>query len=337
MRIGRFDLTQEVLLIAEIGNNHEGDFDRACDMVRAAAEAGAGAVKFQTIVPDQLVSVSDTKRIAQLTRFQFSPEQYRKLSALGEQNGIIFMSTPFDVNAVDFLDALVPAYKIASSDNDFYPLLEAVAQKGKPVIVSTGLADLDQIQRTKAFVEHIWATHGIDQQLAVLHCVTSYPTVPEDANLAAISTLQREVGGVVGYSDHTLGIEAAVGAVALGARIIEKHFTLDKNFSDFRDHQLSADPKDFKELVARIKDMQLMLGDGNLAPRACELAVTEAVRRSVVASIDLTPGTTVTSDMISWVRPGGGLAPGQEEQVLGKRIKNKISKGQKILVEDLET
>lgn len=336
MQIGTINLDQEILVIAEIGNNHEGDFDRAVQMIGAAAKAGAGAVKFQTIVPDKLVAISEQKRIQQLERFRFSYEQYGQLAQVAAEQGVIFLSTPFDLESVIALDHLMPAFKIASSDNDFYPLLEAVAKTGKPLIFSTGLADLDQISRTVAFINRVWQKHDIDQEMAILHCVTSYPTKAEEANLRAIQTLKQEFDAEVGYSDHTLGIQAAVAAVALGARIIEKHFTLDKNLSDFRDHQLSADPEDLKQLVQQAKDVHSMLGDGDLKPCPSEVEILQQVRRSIVAGRDLTAGQQLTQADISWVRPGGGLAPGAESQVLGKRLNQAVNKGEKILSKYLQ-
>lgn len=336
MKIGCHDINEKVMIIAEIGNNHEGDFDRAVEMIRRAAESGAHAVKFQTIVPDRLVSVSDTARIDQLSKFQFSYEQFAQLAAEARRQNVIFLSTPFDLDSVEALNPLVPAFKIASSDNDFYPLVEAIAGTGKPVLMSTGLADLTQIKATVGRIKHVWAKNGVGQEMAVLHCVTSYPTSPQEANIAAVKTLQKEIGGVVGYSDHTLGIEAALLAVGLGARIIEKHFTLDKNLSDFRDHQLSADPAELRELVEKTERIQTLLGDGTLDPRASESEVIGKVRRSIVAKRDMSAGTAIGHDDISWVRPGGGLAPGNEDKVLGKILSKALPKGGQIRLNDLK-
>lgn len=336
MKIGPFDLYKDILVIAEIGNNHEGDFDRACEMIKQAAQAGAGAVKFQTIIPDKLVSVSEHRRIEQLKKFQFSYDQYARLAEVAVGQNVIFLSTPFDLQSVESLNPLVPAFKIASSDNNFYPLIESVAKTGKPIILSTGLADHEQISMTESFIDKIWRKNNISQEMAILHCVTSYPTKPEEANLLAIRTLQDEFGGIVGYSDHTLGITAATLAVALGARIIEKHFTLDKNLSEFRDHQLSADPDDLKNLVEQIQVVQKLLGDGTLNPRDSERQVVDQVRRSIVADRDLAEGATISQQDITWVRPGGGIPPGSESQVIGKVLIKALNKGEKILLQDLK-
>ena len=251
MLIGPVDLDREVLVVAEIGNNHEGSFARAEEMIGRAAEAGAQAVKFQTIVPEQLVAADQSARLATLRGFQFTQTQFEALAGTARAAGVMFLSTPFDVGVVTWLAPLVPAFKIASGDNDFTAMLRAVAATGKPVIMSTGLAELAEVAGARDLLRSEWKRRGLpDAGIALLHCVVSYPTPPADANLAAISAL-ASLGETIGYSDHTLGIEAATLAVAAGARIIEKHFTLDKKLSAFRDHQLSADPAELAALGSR--------------------------------------------------------------------------------------
>jgi sialic acid synthase SpsE len=333
MRIGPYDLDREVLVIAEIGNNHEGDFALAEAMIARAAEAGAGAVKFQTIVPDRLVSPADENRIRQLSRFQLRYDQFEQLARTAARHDLLFLSTPFDLESARFLAPLVPAFKIASGDNNFLPLIETVARTGKPILLSTGLMNLAEAAGTRDFIRGIWREAGIQQNLALLHCVVNYPTSPENAHLAAIRSL-CSLGVTVGYSDHTLGIEAAVLAVALGARIIEKHFTLDKSHSDFRDHQLSADPAELKELVQRVREAETLLGEGEKRLLASEEEMAPRVRRSIVAAGDLQAGAILTREDLTWVRPGGGLAPGQEGELLGMRLTRPVSRGERILPQD---
>jgi sialic acid synthase SpsE len=335
MRIGPIDTTQKVFIIAEIGNNHEGDFGLAQDMVRAAAAAGADAVKFQTINPVELVSASQTARVAQLEKFRFTYDQFGQLAELAGSCGALFMSTPFDLDAVTFLDGLVPAFKIASGDNDFFPLLRAVAETGKPVIMSAGLMELAEVERSRDFIRGVWQEKGISQELAILHCVSCYPTPEEDANLLAIRALEG-LGVVPGYSDHTLGIAAAVASVAVGARIIEKHFTVDKNYSDFDDHQLSADPDDLKELVRQVREVEALLGRPGKGMSGCEKSSKAPNRRSIVAKAPLAAGTVLGLEHLSWVRPGGGLAPGREAEVLGKRLTRALAHGEMIQPDDLD-
>lgn len=334
MKIADFDLDQEVLVVAEIGNNHEGSYTLAEEMIGLAAQAGVGAVKFQTIVPDKLVSSTQTARIQQLQKFQLSYPQFEKLSQVARQEGLLFLSTPFDIESARFLESLVPAYKIASGDNNFFPLIEVIARTGKPIILSAGLTDLAQITQTRDFITRIWREMKIEPALALLHCVVSYPTPAAEANLLAIRELQK-LGVTVGYSDHTLGVEAAVLSVALGARIIEKHFTIDKNYSDFRDHQLAADPSEMAQLVQRVKETLTLLGDGHKQIQSCEQVIGDKARRSIVASRDLAQGTVLTLADLTWVRPGEGLAPGREGELVGQTLKRSLQRGEMILLDDI--
>ena len=336
MKIGNWDLDKNVLIVAEIGNNHEGSYALAEEMIGLAAQSGAGAVKFQTIVPERLVSPSQKDRIRQLEKFQLRYDEFEKLSKVAEQEKVLFLSTPFDIDSVRFLEPLVPAFKIASGDNNFFPLIDVVARTGKPIILSSGLASIEQIAATKSFIQNIWREQEINQELAVLHCVASYPVPLQEANLLAIKELRKQLGVTVGYSDHTLGIEAAVLSAALGARIIEKHFTLDKSYSDFHDHQLSADPQELALLVKRVEETIELLGDGKKRLQPSEKEVVGKVRRSIVASRDLSQGTILQWEDLTWLRPGGGLAPGCEDKIVGKKLKRFIPAGESILLKDVK-
>lgn len=326
MNIGDVDLSCEVLVIAEIGNNHEGDFGLAVEMIHAAAAAGAQAVKFQTIQPERLVSATQTARIAQLGSYAFSRDQFADLAGIARAAGAMFLSTPFTPDVVPWLDPLVPAFKIASGDNNFTPLLEAVAATGKPILLSTGMTDLAAINQACRTIENA-AQAG---EIALLHCVSAYPTPPEQANLRAIAMLARETGKVIGYSDHTLGIDAAALSVALGARIIEKHFTLSKTQSDFRDHTLSADPAEMAELVRRVRLAQTLLGTGEKVLQEGEMLTAAAARRSIVARAALAAGHLLADADLDWLRPGGGLAPGQENLIVGRRLIQAVARGEMI-------
>lgn len=334
MKIGPVDLDLEVLVVAEIGNNHEGNVALAEKMIGLAAEAGAGAVKFQAIVPERLVSVEQAARIEQLRRFQLKEQDLERLADRARREGVIFLCTPFDLDMARFLNPLVPAFKVASGDITFYPLIETLADTGKPILLSVGGTTLEEVKRTRDFIRASWERKGIGGGLALLHCVVSYPTPPEEANLRAIETL-RGLGDVVGYSDHTMGVDAAVLSVALGARIVEKHFTIRKDYSDFRDHRLSADPDDLKRMVKRIRDARLMLGDGERRPGKSERENIEAVRRSIAAGRELPAGTRIERAHLCWVRPAGGLAPGREPELLGRVLRRGIRAGERIAREDL--
>lgn len=335
MRIQDLDTERRILVIAEIGNNHEGNFALAQKMIDRAAEAGADAVKFQTFRTEEYVSRKDAARFQRLKSFELSYDQFARLAEQAKQAGLLFLSTPFDLTSADFLGTVADAIKIASGDNTFFPLLGAAARTGKPLVLSAGIADLHEIAISKAHIERCWAGLGIQTELAVLHCVTSYPVEPAQANLAAIHSLM-ELGCTIGYSDHTLGIEAAVLAAGMGARIIEKHFTLDKAQSDFRDHQLAADPPEFARMVERIRNAEVLRGSGEKIAQPSERTLAPAVRRSIVAKHDLTAGQILTFADITWVRPGGGLAPGRETEIIGKRLVRDVSAGEPLALDMIQ-
>ena len=331
MKIDHFDLDERIMIVAEIGNNHEGDFTLAQDLIGLAAEAGAHAVKFQTFRAQELVSRRERDRFARLESFELSPQQFERLAALASDSGVLFLSTPLDLPSVAVLRPLVSAFKIASGDNTFVPLLQGVAETGKPIILSTGLVTIDELRASVNAIEQTWAAKGVEQELAVLHCVSSYPVPPQEANLGAIQHLREVFGCTIGYSDHTIGIDAATLSVTLGARIVEKHFTIDNNYSDFRDHQLSADPTQLGELVQRIECFTTLIGNGEKEPQASEQAGRESMRRSIAARRDLPAGTVIIADDLTWVRPAGGIKPGNEHLVLGRTLIKNLAAGDHIL------
>ncbi|HIJ66756.1 MAG TPA: hypothetical protein HPP87_02795 [Planctomycetes bacterium] len=335
MNIGSFDTNKEVMIVAEIGNNHEGSYALAEEMIYKAAQAGADAVKFQTFRAEFYVSRLDKARFERLKSFELTFDQFERLSRTARDAAVIFLSTPFDLDSAEFLNSIVPAFKISSGDNNFYPIIEKIAGFGKPIIMSSGLSGIGELKQTKSFIERKWDNSEQKPDLAVLHCVSSYPVKPSEANLGAITHLKEELGCTVGYSDHTMGIEAAVLSVALGAGIIEKHFTIDKGYSDFRDHQLSADPEEMKKLVERVREAQVYLGSGKKVVQKVEQANIPLLRRSIVAKADLAAGSTISTDDITWVRPAGGLEPGSEMIVVGNRLKRAIRRGQMITLEHL--
>jgi N,N'-diacetyllegionaminate synthase len=335
MKIGSFDTEKEVFIVAEVGNNHEGSYTLAEELVGLAAEAGAHAIKFQTFKTELYISPKDEGRFKRMKGFELSQNEFEKLSQIATKAGLIFFSTPFDLESAAFLRKIVSVYKVASGDNNFYPLLEFIAKTSKPILVSSGMSDLKLLQKSKAVIEKIWAENNIHQELGILHCVSSYPVEPDQANLGAISHLKNEFKCTIGYSDHTIGTAAAVMAVTLGARIIEKHFTIRKDYSDFRDHQLSADPKEMAELVRRIRLTSTMLGSGLKTIQPCERDGVKLYRRSIVAKRDLPVGEKIVLDNIMWIRPASGLVPGQEDLVVGKTLKKALKAGDLVLEEDL--
>jgi N-acetylneuraminate synthase/N,N'-diacetyllegionaminate synthase len=328
MKIGNIDTTEHVLVIAEIGNNHEGSFETAERMIAQAAAAGADAVKFQTIDPAKLVAASEPARREQLGRFRFDRGQFEALKKRADKESVLFLSTPFDCDCVDWLAELVPAFKIASGDNNFTALLERVASTGKPVMMSTGMSGSESLSSSLSTLESAWRKHGITHPgLSFLHCVVSYPTPPEEAELLAIRELASLDGIVPGYSDHTLGIEAAILSVGIGARVVEKHFTLDKGRTTFRDHQLSADPADLKRMVQGIRAAEKLLGRGELSVRPCEQAALASARRSLAATTDLAVDHVVSLSDVTWLRPGTGIPVGHESGIVGKRLTKPVAAG----------
>jgi N-acetylneuraminate synthase/N,N'-diacetyllegionaminate synthase len=327
MKIGSFDTAEKVMIIAEVGNNHEGSYARAEEMIGRAVEAGADMVKFQSFVPERWVTADQTARLEMLRRFQFSRAQFEALAETTRKAGVQFLCTPFDLETAAWLAPLVPAVKIASADNDWTALLRQVAATGKPIILSTGMAGLADVTRARDLIRGEWRKLGMEGGgLVLLHCVVSYPTPAETANLLAINTLAG-LGETIGYSDHTMGVDAAVAAVAMGARVVEKHFTLDKNQSDFRDHKLSADPQELAELVRRIRLVESMRGSGEKAVLAVEEPAFNAVRRGVYAARDLPKGAVLSESDVVYLRPRVGLSPADIDRRMGQALTLPVAAG----------
>jgi sialic acid synthase SpsE len=334
MRIGSFDTAERVLVVAEIGNNHEGSLERARSLVEEAADAGADAVKFQTFRTEHFVHSSDRERYERLERFRLPYDAFAELAELAHSRGLLFVSTALDLESARFLAQTADAIKIASGDNDFFPLLEVAARGVTPLVVSTGLAELDQLDRTVAFAEDARGSRG---GLALLHCVSGYPTPDEDVNLLAIGLLaERYPTWTIGFSDHTVGLEAAPLAVAAGARIVEKHFTLDKNLSDFRDHQLSADPTELRAVVTSVRAAERFAGRREKLLQGSERTLTTAARRSIAAAGDFAAGHRLQDGDLTWLRPGDGLRPGEEPALLGRSLRHAVAFGDRLGPEDVE-
>jgi N,N'-diacetyllegionaminate synthase len=336
MRIGDFETSEHVLVVAEIGNNHEGNYDVAVELVTRAAKAGADAVKFQTFRTEHFISRADRDRWAHFKRFELTAKQFGALADHARSRDLLFISTPLDLGSAEVLEPLVDAFKIASGDNTFWPLIDRVASTSKPLLISAGLTGLDQIAETVKFVADVRDRSHSSGDLALLHCVSSYPVPAEEAELGAIEALrERFPDCTIGYSDHTIGSVASPLAVALGARIIEKHFTLDKEFSDFRDHRLSADPDELSELVVRIREAEMLVGERVKRVQPSEERATVATRRSIAAVTDLDEGHRVKASDLTWLRPGGGLAPGFEHLLVDHPLRRSVRAGEPLGVEDV--
>lgn len=315
-------------VIAEAGSNHDNDFDKALRLVDTAAEAGADAVKFQAFRAESHYSrhtpgftYLDGRNTYDLIKsLELDRSWQEKLKTHAEERGICFFSSPCDVDAVTELRGLgVGAYKLASFDLPDTDLIGLMADTGKPVILSTGMADWQDIQR------------GIDacrargnSQVALLQCTSLYPAPAHLSNLKAMDVMRRVFDTVVGYSDHTLGEHMALAAVALGAEMIEKHFTL-SNDGDGPDHRFAMEPSPFRDMVARLRDVEVGLGDGAKAgPREEESEMFEKGRRSLHARVAIFAGTTITADMLTVKRPGLGISPGLRDVVVGRVARRDI-------------
>jgi N,N'-diacetyllegionaminate synthase len=321
MKINNLDTSKKIFIVAEIGNNHEGNFEIAKKMIEKAAEAGVDAVKFQTFIPEY-ISGGDEKRLKRLQSYKFTHEQFHKLAKIAKKYKLIFFSTPFDIQSAIFLNTIQPVFKIASGDNNFYPLINKVINFGKPLIISTGGSNIISIKKLYKYICKIMKKKKLEKNLAFMHCVSSYPVPQNQANLASIKYLKSIFSDIeIGYSDHTLGIEASIYSVFTGARIIEKHFTLDKNYSNFRDHKLSADPRELKLLVKQIRNAEEIYGLEEKKIQKCEKDLNHYGRRSIAVNRNLASGKKLKLSDLTWIRPGTGLPPGEEKQVLNKKLR----------------
>lgn len=334
---------QPCFIIAEAGVNHNGDVVLAKRLIDEAAKAGVDAVKFQTFKADQIATEATPKadyqleatepnetHLEMLRRLELSPDAYGELQARCEERGLLFLSTPYDEAGVDLLEGLgVPAFKIGSGEITNWPFLEYVASKAMPIILATGMAYLSEVEEAVQVIRKAG-----NEELVLLHCVSAYPAKPDDANLRAMTTLATHFGVPVGFSDHTLGTEVARAAVALGATVIEKHFTLDRTLPG-PDHQASLEPTELGELVRAIRSVELALGDGIKAPTPSEMEVREKVRRSLAAAEDLPTGVTLEASMLTTLRPGTGISPRHRLSIVGRRLKRPLKSGQLLSWEDL--
>lgn len=322
-------------VIAEAGVNHNGDIELAKRLVHIAADAGADAVKFQTFRAEKLVTRVAAKaryqientgsadsQFAMLQQLELTPDMHVTLKRVCQDRGIEFLSTPFDEESADLLDSLgVHAFKIASGDLTNLPLLQHVARKNKPMILSTGMASLGDVEAALAGVRSV-----ANPELILLHCVSSYPAPVGDANLRAMATMEAAFGVPVGFSDHTVGIEVALAAAALGAVVIEKHFTLDRNLPG-PDHIASLEPAELSAMTHGIRSVHQALGHGRKIPTEDEKLTAEAARRSLVAARDIAQGERIDESMIALRRPGTGLAPALREYVVGRMMRVSLRAG----------
>ena len=319
-----------VLIIAEAGVNHNGSIKMAKQLIDVATEAGADIVKFQTFKAGKLVSKAarqaeyqkanlknmDDSQYNMLKRLELDEAMHIELIDYCQQKGITFLSTGFDEESVDMLDRLgVPFYKIPSGEITNKPYLQHIARKLKPVVISTGMADLNEIKEAL----DVLTGEGLDlSMITVLHCNTEYPTPMEDVNLKAMLTIKETFKVKVGYSDHTKGIEVAIAAVAMGAEVIEKHFTLDRNLPG-PDHKASLEPDELKAMVSAIRNIELALGDGVKKASKSEIKNITLARKSIVAIKEIKKGEIFSTQNIAAKRPGNGISPMRWDEIIGEK------------------
>ena len=321
-----------VFIIAEAGVNHNGDLRIAEEMIDIAVKAGADAVKFQTFTAQNLVCMNAKKANYQLETTNQSESQFEMLKKLEltldmhkrlieycNQKNIMFMSTPFDLESIDMLVQLgISIIKIPSGEITNYPYLKRIGSTALRVILSTGMSSLDEVKEAIKVLKENGST-----DITVLHCNTEYPTPMKDVNLNAMITLERTLGITVGYSDHTKGIEIPIAAVALGAKIIEKHFTLDESMEG-PDHKASIEPEELVEMVKAIRNVELALGNGVKESSESEKKNIEIVRKSIVAARRIKKGEIFSEDNITTKRPGTGISPMKWNDIIGKTAKREF-------------
>ena len=327
-----------VLIVAEAGVNHNGDLGIARGLIEAAAESGADLVKFQTFSAGRLVTKSaplaayqaatgESDHYEMIRRLELSRDDHERLAEACRSNGIEFFSTAFDLESVDLLVELGQTrFKVASGEINNLPLLRHVGSFGYEVILSTGMADLTEVDEALRVLESSGTPR---ERTTVLHCTTDYPALMGDVNLRAMTTIARELDVSVGYSDHTLGTEVSVAAVAMGATVIEKHFTLDRSYSG-PDHSASLEPSELALMVSQIRNIEVALGNGVKEPTVSEQENIPIVRKSIVARRTVTAGELLDDSTLTAKRPGTGLSPMLWDEVYGTRAKRNFLEDEQI-------
>ena len=324
-------------IIAEIGNNHEGSYTRAKKMIKLASKAGVDAVKFQTFKTEGFICSRDKKKNRILKKFQLSQNEFKKLKLFAHKCGLNFISTPLDIESAYFLGKISDAIKISSGDNNYLRLIEIALRFNKNVIISTGLLNFSDVNKLIKKILEKYKNKNIKNKISFLHCVTSYPVSYKNANLLRLKKFKEKWKNVkFGYSDHTLGIEACLASRVLGAEIIEKHFTLNKNFSNFRDHSLSADFKEMKYLVSSLRNIEKMTSKFSNELSIEERRNIKIVRRQPYASKNLFKNQILNYENVKFLRPHLPTSITEPKYFIGKKVKRKILKNELIKETDIE-
>lgn len=321
------------LLIAEIGGNHEGNFDYAKKLAQLAIDTSVDYVKFQIYTGDTLVSkVESPDRNMHFKKFELTKENHIYLAEMVKEAGLLYTSSVWDVDAMGWLDKYITLYKIGSGDLTAYPVLKKTAQKGKPMIISTGLSTEDEVLKTIEYIQSINSDYKSKEMLAVLQCTSMYPINPEDANLNVMKRLKEITNLTIGYSDHTEGSKALYYATAMGAEVLEFHFTDSREGKQFRDHKVSLTPNEILVLIDQIKLIKKLQGSSVKTPVAIEVDNGHLLsfRRAVYPSKDLAAGTILTEDDLTVLRPNHGIDAREFDNLIGKKIKTDVVMHQKL-------
>ncbi|MEP0942330.1 MAG: N-acetylneuraminate synthase family protein [Rhizobiaceae bacterium] len=329
------NLSRDIAVIAEIGVNHEGDVDVAEKMVRSAKKSGASAVKFQSYTPERFTSKTDPVRFERVTKFALNEEEHRHLKRVADEVGICFFSTAVSEDWVPLIAELSPVIKIASGDLTFEPVVRAAAKTDRKVILSTGAGSEEEVDRAVGWIKDEIGEQELAQRLVLMHCVAAYPTPANAVNLRAIPKMKERYGVEVGWSNHVIGPEICLGALALGARVFEVHVTDKKSDREFRDHELSFEPQDLAELISQLEQVNQALGDGVKKPADCELEIRDNLRKGIISSRALSEGHLLVADDLMFARPAAGITSSEIEGVLGKRLNRAVGQHEALQRNDL--
>jgi N-acetylneuraminate synthase/N,N'-diacetyllegionaminate synthase len=330
MNLFGVDLSRDVAIIAEVGVNHEGDVDVAARLVEMAARAGAHAVKFQSYTPERFIAAGDTERLARVRRFGLDEAAHRRLARVAGENGIAFFSSAITEDWIPLIAELSPAIKIASGDLTFDAVLTAAARTGKPVVLSTGGGTVEEIDHAVSCFKAASGLADISDRLALLHCVSGYPTPIEQCNLLSIPFLAERYRLTTGWSNHVLGPDACIAAVALGAQIVEVHITDRKNDRTFRDHALSFEPGELADLVSTLQSVRKSLGARTKGAAPVERDVLPAIRKGVVAARDIEAGSALRREDLMFARPASEFAANDIGDVVGAITRQRLAKGETV-------
>ena len=330
-----FKKLKKTFIIAEIGNNHEGNFKLAKKLIHLAYKAKVDAVKFQTFNTEEFINKNEKKRFEKLKKFELTKKQFVELKNFAHSKKLKFISTPLDIKSADFLIQNSDIIKIASSDNNFFPMIDKIISSKKNIIISTGLINLKEIFFLRNRIYKLIGKKLAHERISFLHCVTSYPVKDKFANLNSVKYLIDKLNFVIGYSDHTLGLEAVAIATSMGAKIIEKHFTIDKNFSDHRDHFLSSDFKEMSEMVKKIRKIELLKGSYQKTIQKCEKTFLNSIRRAPYASKQINKGELLTLENTKFLRSRNSKNFFNIENIVGKKFIKSINKDKKILKKNI--